>query len=256
MEEKASIALLTAMLVQAGTIIVALINKHERKKQITYPHLNYSLGKVHEEHSDYQKALDYYEKAAEEYDIDSTYRAQALYMAGLMHMNFQQYDQALERLFVAKAIYDALQPFPYQEELSKLYECIADVYSQQNKLNEALEEYVKLYHHNRKVLEVFTKERKLVKRALKNIRAIYEKSECEEPYKDWLAKQLAKKQVFKKIIAVGRAAVSKTARRVSKHPPSPAPSLSTSPASPPAQTPPVSGSPNISDTNSETALCD
>ena len=40
------------------------------------------------------------------------------------------------------------------------------------------------------------------------------------------------------------------------HPPSPAPLLSISPAYPPGQTPPVSGSPGIADMNNETALCD
>ena len=176
--------------------------------QPTTANLNYRRGKVFQEHSNAQKAIECFEQAAKEYGPESLDRARTLITVGLIHKSIAQHDKAIECYIEAQAIYSA-DPKTYRKHLAQIYSNLADAYSALGKNDEA---------------SVF-----------------FEKANSQ------------KRQVWTKTVAAIRAAVSKTARRVFKRRRVPSPLQSTAPACPPAQTPPVSGSPNSADMSSETA---
>jgi len=187
--------LLGVILTVLSGITIAAINNHKPKeKTLETPaqpkkmNLNYSRGEAYSDYSKYEKALQCFTRAAEEYKDDSFDRANALIMVSGMYFRLRKYDEAFERILEAKAIcYNNKKA--KRANSSTISFAIAGIFYQQEKHDESLLEYLKAYRPERYRFW----RRSYAKEILKVLRTCYEDLNREPPFDDWLKNELKKK---------------------------------------------------------------
>jgi len=179
---------MVALIAAVGGITVAIINRHKSAKAQPQPkkrNLNFSRGQVFEDLSNYQKALECYIQAANEYEPSSMDRASALFSAGGMHGRLCQYNESIECYLETLAIY-YVNDMKWTASSIGMYICIAGAYFAQGQDDTAISIALTAYKKER--IRNPWKPKSLYY-SYRSLRDIYMRSWNKKQFDDWLAQQ-------------------------------------------------------------------